>query len=205
MRKNHHGFSVIELVLVVGVVCLLGLIGWYAIHTRSKYAQTTRPNAVSTSTPKNTNTNSSPGNTTTQTQPTQSAPSYTPKPLVTNFPISQWNIRFKTAQDLNKLTYQVIEHDRIGFSYSGWEALDTNCAASKGGAGVLSRYDESSLSADDSENIKARADAKLGNYYYVYEAPQAPCSQNEQIISEQTATQFSINLRNSIHTSLESL
>jgi hypothetical protein len=200
MRKNQNRFRGIELVLVIVLMGLIGLAGWYALRARSNSS----PVAVSTPTPKSSDAASTPGSTATQNQNAQSTPGYAPKPLVINFSISQWGIKFKIAQDLSKLSYSVVENDLIGFSYSSWEALDTNCAASKGGAGYMRRYDKRLLSANDSARVKGQAEADLGNYYYTYEAPQAPCSSNEKIMNDQTATQPAINLRNSIHTSLES-
>jgi len=201
MRKNQSGFSIIEILIVVVILGLIGGAGWYAWHATNKSAHPV--SSPKTNTSKGTNQTppvSSPANT---NQPVQTT--YTPKPLVADFSISSWGVKFKVAQDLNKLTYEVTGSDTIGFAYSGWESLDPNCAASKGGAGFLRRYDERSLSSEDSESIKERADTKLGNYYYIYEAPQAPCSSNQHIMDEQTSTQFSINLRNSIKSSLTSL
>ncbi len=95
LRNNEKGFGTVEIILIVVIVALIGVVGWFVYKNHNKTTSTSTTTA----------------NTTTTKPTTQTS---TPTPTTTNKPseadsltVKEWGVKVPLSKDISDLTYEV--------------------------------------------------------------------------------------------------
>jgi hypothetical protein len=171
-------------VIIVGIIMLLlGLGGGYLLSANKNQVKQATTQTLPT--------------TVQQVTPTHSA-SPTPVPSVINSPsvspvitdntfkVRELGIEFQIPADLKDLTYAVTNSNGVisaSFSTTSLTNLDkasggSYCNSTNAGLGIISKSSQLGHDFSDSKQI--------GSYYYIWNHPQATCSQNTEVINLQT-------------------
>lgn len=112
---------------------------------------------------------------------------------VTYFTIKEFGVRFKLPDELKDLTYSYQVNANIPGAFFSTQTLihkDTNCIPEEGPLGIISRRQAGTMVFD--KPIEQYSGAKkIGNFYYIYESPQSPCSHdNNKEVEDLTIKQL---------------
>lgn len=166
-QRNERGFTIWELLLILFVLLLLLLGGWWVWQNNKE----DEPSSESTS-----------QNQQEQAQePQQNNKEY--------MEIAEWDVRVTLSAD-NTGGYYYIGQSGPNYAYLSTNALqNTECAADKTTVGVYTRFTQNEMHPITEEPyIQMYPNApKVGNYYFVFDQPQAYCSDDPAVRAEAEA------------------
>ena len=179
-NNKQSGFGIaIIIIIVVVVLAILGYAGYRVYNS-----QTSKPTGTSNTTTSNNQTNGNTQSSNTQTNNTQNTATY--------LDIKELGIKIKLSDGIKDAAYSYSAPTSQTYATFGGSAYfstqtlideDAACVSSKGPLGAIVKIAGNTdgfgnvLTADNNTVFK------LGNNYYRYEAPQAPCSNNNSVNS----------------------
>jgi Tfp pilus assembly major pilin PilA len=171
-QKKYTGFGAIELLLVLVIIAILGLIGWYVLNVRKNTTES-YDNAAKASTP----------------APTPAATKATEHYIT----ITEWGVRVPVPgnvelSDIYYVTGTVAQDSaspEVGFGSHKLDAITSDCIPKAGVSespfGWIEKMtpDAYQKSAEDSQSKVLSSGTKFGDYYYVWQVPRANCYANQ--------------------------
>jgi type II secretory pathway pseudopilin PulG len=190
MNKTQKGFAVVEVTLLLVLVSIIAGTGYFVWHSKKQADKSlnTAANTNQTASSKSSSSKgSNPSNHSTNSQSSNSALSS--QYLV----ITQWGVEMPITADIKDAYYDVLENNEgdpnlYGLSTHVLASLDSNCSATHGAVGIISRQTaathDQNATMNDPLNSPVYPD-KVGNYYYYFDHSHAACSNNQSTNSEQ--------------------
>lgn len=161
-KKSESGFGAVEIVLIIVVVAAIIVGGIYIFNSNNK------------SNPSSTQSDSSSQQAT--TEPTSQESVSNNEYLV----INEWDVRLKTGP-LTKDAQYVLVDNKLWLTTPEYVAKTDGACSANDGTGQLVRgaagYDYNGFGSKIEENSTA---VKVGDYYYLWMSPQAPCAEPTQ-------------------------
>lgn len=166
-KRNERGFTLWELLLILLLILLLLLGAWWVWQSSKEDAEQESANQ---------------GQQQEQVQePQQDAKEY--------MEITEWDVRVTLSAD-NTGGYYYIEQGKPNYAYLSTDVLkNTDCAADKTTVGVYTRFTQNELHPITEEPyMQMYPNApKVGNYYFVFDRPQAYCSDDPAVRTQADA------------------
>lgn len=194
-RKNQSGFAHVVIVAAVVVVAVLGGSGYAVYHAHHK----TKSEDTSTQT---TSTGNKQSKTTTSSTSKSTTNNSTTPPTTAYFTIKEWGVQAPYSG--SDLSYSPDSGDASVMLLASKQMGDASASCKAGDAGYIGRYAPTDIlpgpaqqtaGAYFSQNFAADAKpdySKIGNYYYLYVAPQEDCAANAANYTQATSAARSI-------------
>lgn len=168
MKHRQKGFTAVEVIIILLLILLLLLIGWWVWQNQKKDEEPKKDTS----------------------QQSQNSEQQDQNDVQTYLVINEWDVRFKTSAD-NLDAYYVIEQGKPDYAYVSLNSLKNvdDCAADKTSVGVYTRFtkDEADpISEQKYLDLYPNA-PKVGNYYFIFNQPQAYCSEDQATITKSEA------------------
>jgi hypothetical protein len=97
--------------------------------------------------------------------------------------IPELGVKYKVTDQTKDLTYTYLADGTVRIGFSTVALTDAGCDSSGMAAGAIARYKAGDMNATgngDTPIEKVKDAKKIGNYYYLYAAPQSVCSDNQK-------------------------
>jgi len=173
--KNNNGSTLVMAMIIVGVIALSGLNGFY-IWYRHQSSTVIKPNPLSVSV--------------SHIAQADQAGATTRNQLV----LGNWGVELPLTADIQDVTYGYVDgntdNNHLGLSTKALSLLDPECGPSATPPGTISRQSaathDNNVAKNDPANFPVY-DTKVGRYYFTYEPAQAQCSDDQDTNNQQTA------------------
>ena len=169
MNNNQSGFAILEALLILVIVAVISGVGWYAVHTKH---QTDKILAQSEKT--------------SQSVPLSAQKTSAPQDYIN---IREWGVKLKTSDITRDAIYKVVNEHTAYLTTGAYENVAPGCALN-GKTGSLIRgkagyevvgpgsytIENSGTSyVNDAGQTVQQNPVKVGEYYFMWSGPQAPC------------------------------
>jgi len=193
LKQNESGFSAVEVILVLVIIVLLGVVGWFVYKNQKK---TTTPSTTNTSTTKPTSTTATP--TSTSTQPKDQ----------NVIKLQELGIQITVPDTLKDLTYTSKkltgnEYPESTLAYFSTQALTAKASAcsSSGGnppLGWMAKTPGQYPKDPNVDNSSGTLVKQFQTYYIAYRSPGMGCFEDAQ--TNETARSLMLQLQSAYST-----
>ncbi|HVS58961.1 MAG TPA: hypothetical protein VHD60_04500 [Candidatus Saccharimonadales bacterium] len=149
--SSEHGFAAVETILIIIILAIIGLTGWYVWHSKQNADKTL--------------------NTASQTTKND-----TVAPQTSYLTVKEWSVKIPLSTDIKDAYYVYNQqNDTVYLSKDSYKG--TNCAADQTTLGALGRFTADQKDAMNGQLMTSLYPnaVKIGTYYYYYVHPQAAC------------------------------